>query len=61
MKCKEDESMRIDTFAFTGSGGEKLPAIIWLPDGEPRRILQITHGILCWMSMRAARQMKRFG
>ena len=45
MKCKEDESMRIDTFAFTGSGGEKLPAIIWLPDGEPWRILQITHGM----------------
>jgi len=45
MKCKEDESMRIDTFAFTGFGGVQLPAILWLPDGEPRRILQIAHGM----------------
>ncbi len=37
--------MHTETFAFTGFGGVKLPAILWLPDGEPRRILQITHGM----------------
>lgn len=45
MKCKEDESMRKETFEFAGFGGVKLPAILWLTDGEPRRILQITHGM----------------
>ena len=37
--------MHTETFEFTGFGGVKLPAILWLPDGEPRRILQITHGM----------------
>lgn len=37
--------MHTETCAFTGFGGVKLPAILWLPDGEPRRILQITHGM----------------
>ena len=45
MKRKEDEGMRIETFEFTGSGGVKLPAILWLPEGEPKRVLQITHGM----------------
>ena len=45
MKCKEDESMRKEAFEFAGFGGVKLPAVLWLPDGEPRRILQITHGM----------------
>ena len=37
--------MRKETFEFSGFGGMKLPAILWLPDGEPGRILQITHGM----------------
>jgi alpha-beta hydrolase superfamily lysophospholipase len=37
--------MRKEAFEFSGLGGMKLPAILWLPDGEPRRILQITHGM----------------
>ena len=37
--------MHTETFVFNGFGGVKLPAILWLPDGEPRRILQITHGM----------------
>ena len=34
-----------ETFEVSGFGGMKLPTILWLPDGEPRRILQITHGM----------------
>ena len=37
--------MHTETFAFIGFGGVELPAILWLPEGEPRRILQITHGM----------------
>ena len=37
--------MHTETFAFAGFGGVKLPAILWLPDGEPGRILQIAHGM----------------
>lgn len=37
--------MRRETFAFEGVGGIQLPAVLWLPDDEPRRILQITHGM----------------
>lgn len=37
--------MRTETLEFTGFGGMKLPAALWLPDGEPRRVLQITHGM----------------
>ena len=37
--------MRTERFVFSGLGGMQLPAILWLPDGEPRRILQITHGM----------------
>jgi len=37
--------MRTEKFAFFGFGGAKLPAILWLPDGEPKRILQIAHGM----------------
>ena len=40
-----DTSMHTETFEFTEFGGVKLPAILWLPDGKPRRILQITHGM----------------
>jgi len=53
--------MHAETFTFAGFGGVKLPAILWLPDGEPRRILQIARGTLCWMSTESARRMRRFG
>lgn len=39
------DSMRIDTFDFTGYQGDVLPATLWLPDDEPKAILQITHGM----------------
>lgn len=34
-----------ETFEFSGCCGMALPAVLWLPDGEPRRILQIVHGM----------------
>ena len=37
--------MHTERFVFAGFGGVQLPAILWLPDGEPRRILQIAHGM----------------
>lgn len=37
--------MRKETFRFSGFGGIMLPAVLWLPDDEPERILQITHGM----------------
>ena len=37
--------MRKEEFELTGFGGTKLPAVVWLPDGETKRILQITHGM----------------
>ena len=37
--------MRKEEFVFEGSGGAKLPAVLWLPDGEATHILQIVHGM----------------
>ena len=37
--------MRTERFVFSGFNGLQLPAILWLPDGEPCRILQIAHGM----------------
>ena len=37
--------MRKEEFVFDGFGGAKLPAVLWLPDGETKRVLQITHGM----------------
>ena len=37
--------MRTEKFEFSGFGGVKLPAILWLPEGKTERILQITHGM----------------
>lgn len=37
--------MKKEMFSFSGFDGLPLPAILWLPDDEPRRILQITHGM----------------
>ena len=37
--------MRTERFEVQGAGGMKLPSVLFLPDGEPRRILQIAHGM----------------
>lgn len=37
--------MHTERFEFSGFGGKRLPAILWLPDGKPERVLQITHGM----------------
>ena len=37
--------MKTETFSFAGSDGMQLPAVLWLPEGEPRAVLQITHGM----------------
>ena len=37
--------MRIERYEFEGFGGVRLPAVLWLPDGAPKCVLQITHGM----------------
>ena len=37
--------MRTERFEVQGAGGMKLPSVLFLPEGEPRRILQIAHGM----------------
>lgn len=37
--------MRTETFEFDGYNGQKLPATIWLPEQEPKCVLQIAHGM----------------
>ena len=37
--------MRKEVFEFEGFGGVKLPAVIWLPEGEVKRVLQVAHGM----------------
>jgi len=37
--------MRAEIFDFTGYNGIHLPAMLWMPDDEPRTLLQITHGM----------------
>ena len=37
--------MKTETFEFAGYGGTNLPAYIWLPDGELKAVLQVTHGM----------------
>lgn len=37
--------MRTEHFSFTGYQNKSLPAMLWLPEGEPRLLLQITHGM----------------
>ena len=37
--------MRTETFEFAGYNGINLPAYLWLPDGEVKAVLQITHGM----------------
>lgn len=37
--------MRTEVFEFMGCNGCTMPAILWMPEGEPSAILQITHGM----------------
>jgi len=37
--------MKTEKFTFTGCGGAKLSAAIWTPDGQPKMVLQIAHGM----------------
>lgn len=37
--------MRTETFDLIGYQRNQLPAVLWLPDNEPKAILQITHGM----------------
>ena len=37
--------MKTETFEFAGGNGTNLPAYIWLPEGEVKAVLQITHGM----------------
>lgn len=37
--------MRTEIFEFTGYDGKVLPAVIWMPEGEIKVVLQITHGM----------------
>mgnify|MGYP003306588247 FL=1 len=37
--------MKAEIFEFAGFGGTNLPACLWLPDGEVKAVLQITHGM----------------
>lgn len=37
--------MKTETFEFAGLGGTKLPACLWLPDGELKAVLQVAHGM----------------
>lgn len=37
--------MKTEYFEFTGYHGAKLSAVIWLPDGEVKAVLQIVHGM----------------
>ncbi|MBQ7099220.1 MAG: alpha/beta fold hydrolase [Oscillospiraceae bacterium] len=37
--------MKTETFDFAGYNGTNLPACLWMPDGEVKAVLQITHGM----------------
>lgn len=37
--------MIAEVLEFTGHSATKLPAYLWLPDGEVKAVLQITHGM----------------
>jgi alpha-beta hydrolase superfamily lysophospholipase len=37
--------MKTEIFEFAGSNGSALPAVVWLPEGEAKAVLQITHGM----------------
>ena len=37
--------MRTEVYEFIGYQGTVLPAVLWLPDDEPKALLQIAHGM----------------
>ena len=37
--------MKIETFKYLGFNGDVLPAVIWLPDGEVKSVVQVVHGM----------------
>lgn len=37
--------MKTEVFDFRGYGEKILPAMLWLPEGEVRKVLQIAHGM----------------
>lgn len=37
--------MKAEQIMITGAGGMKLPGVLWMPEGKPRALLQITHGM----------------
>lgn len=37
--------MNTEVISFTGAGGGTLPGRLWTPDGAPRLVLQIAHGM----------------
>lgn len=37
--------MKTETFDFSGFNNHNLPSMLWLPDGEMKALLQITHGM----------------
>ena len=37
--------MKSESFTFTGANGASMPAVLWLPQEEPKALLQITHGM----------------
>ncbi len=37
--------MRMETLQLTAHGGKHLEAVLWLPEGAPTGVLQITHGM----------------
>ena len=37
--------MKTELFTFEGAQGAKLPAVLWLPQGEVTAVVQVTHGM----------------
>ena len=37
--------MKTETFEFAGYNGTNLPAYLWVPQGEVKAVLQVTHGM----------------
>ncbi len=37
--------MKTEIFEFAGYNGSPLPAVLWLPEGEVKAVLQIAHGM----------------
>lgn len=37
--------MKKELFTFTGTAGNSLSAVIWLPEKTPKLLFQITHGM----------------